>query len=236
MSWIKRQVILRRFKPVIGKKKGARILEIGCGEGQLLLALRESFPDAELTGLDFQFHPDHKARLDAAGIRILVGLAENVALPESAFDIIVMNQLIEHLWDVDSVLHTCWRALRPGGILTIETPNADGYDRDLFRSGAWGLYYYPRHLNLFSHEGLRRVLERDGFAVTRQTHLLQPLGWIFTMHSLAGRHTHLSWLRKVFKTTNPLAVAAFAIVDLGARMAGMPTSNQKVVASKHRNA
>ena len=100
-----------------------------------------------------------------------------------------------------------WDAL----LTCIETPNADGYDRRLFRSGAWGLYYYPRHLNLFSREGLRRVLERDDFVVIRQTHLLQPLGWIFTMHSLAGRQTHLSWLRMVFKITNPLAVAAFTL-------------------------
>jgi 2-polyprenyl-3-methyl-5-hydroxy-6-metoxy-1,4-benzoquinol methylase len=147
ISRIKKHVILRRFRQVIGEKKGARILEIGCGEGQFLLALHESFPEAELTGIDFQFHPEHKARLEAAGIGLIVGLAEDAAFSENAFDIIVTNQLIEHLWDIDRVLQACWFALRPGGILTIETPNANGYDRRPFRSGAWGLYYFPRHLN-----------------------------------------------------------------------------------------
>jgi len=232
ISRIKKYVILRRFNTVVKDRGSTRILEIGCGEGQLLLALRASFPNAELTGIDFQFHPQHRTQLEAAGIEVIACLAEDAALEANSFDIIIMNQLIEHLWDVDAVLEVCWRALKPGGVLTIETPNSDGYDRRLFRSGSWGLYYFPRHLNLFSHDGLRSVLERNGFVVSSQTHLLQPLGWIFTMHSLAARWHGASFLTKLFGITNPVAVAAFAFLDGLARIARLPTSNQKAVASK----
>lgn len=91
--------------------------------------------------------------------------AENAKLREAHYDLVVMNQVIEHLWDVDRLLRLSALALKPAGLLSIETPDAESYDRAIFRKGLWGSYYYPRHLNLFSLKGLETVLARNGFQV-----------------------------------------------------------------------
>jgi len=232
MSRVKKAIVTRRFRTAMGSNQQARVLEIGCGEGQLLMAIREAFPTVELTGLDWRFDPHFETLLKSLDITLITGLAENAHLPRDHYDIIIMNQLIEHLWDLDSVLTACHGALKPGGTLTVETPNSDGYDRKMFRKGAWGNYYFPRHFNLFSRDGLRRVLERHGFEIRQSINLLAPLTWIFTMNSLAHRHVALRWLRKVFTIMNVPAVAFFAAIDFVVSATGASTSNQKMNAVK----
>ena len=230
MRYVKRAVVTRRFRRVVGHGAKGRVLEVGCGDGDLLVSLRAAYPNLELVGLDFRFHPEIAKRLSGDGIEMITGMAETALLPEASFDIVIMNQLIEHLWEPDRVLSACQRAMRPGAILTLETPNPESYDRRSFREGLWGAYYFPRHLNLFSPSNLQRLLERNGFQVVRQINLLGPLNWIFTVHSISRSVPSLGWLRRLFSMTNPIPIAGFAAIDVVFRALGLQTSNQKIVA------
>ena len=232
MSRVKKLVVIRRLWGILAKTPRIRVLEIGCGDGQLLVAIRKGFPDAELAGLDFHFHPDCAQDLKSEGVKLIEGLAEDTQLDENSYDLVIMNQVIEHLWDVDKVLALSSRALKPAGLLSIETPDADSYDRAIFRNGLWGNYYYPRHLNLFSMKGLRTVLARNGFHVVKGYNTVAPICWVFTMNSIAGRYPKWTWLRKVFTLTNVVPIALFTLVDLAALAAGLHTANQRIVASK----
>jgi 2-polyprenyl-3-methyl-5-hydroxy-6-metoxy-1,4-benzoquinol methylase len=230
MRYVKRIVVTRRFRKATGSIAHVRILEVGCGDGDLLVSLRDAYPNLELVGLDFQFHPAILQRMADHRIDVITGFAESAALPEAHFDVVIMNQLIEHLWEPDKVLAACWKAMKPGAVLTLETPNPDGYDRKQFRKSLWGNYYFPRHLNLFSQSGLERLLKRNGFRVTQRVNLLAPLNWVFTMHSISRKIRGLSWIRRLFGLTNPVPVAGFAAVDVVFLAVGLQTSNQKVVA------
>src|SRR5262249_54075762 len=150
------------------------ILDIGCGDGHFLMSLRRNYPNAILAGLDWSFGPGVADEMAAMDIAALVGTIETAELAERRYDLIVMNQLIEHVWDVRLVIERCRRALKIGGLLAVETPNPDGWDRRLFRSGAWGGYYWPRHLNLFSRKHLGRLIEDGGFDVVQTAALLAP--------------------------------------------------------------
>jgi len=232
---LKDRVLLDRFSAAFTTppRPDMRFLDIGCGDGRFLLSLRERFPHAELSGLDWNFGPGVADELRAHDVTPIVGAIETVDLPEHHFDIISMNQLIEHVWDVRLVLARCRRALKPGGHLAIETPNPDGWDRRLFRAGAWGNYYWPRHLNLFSARHLRALITEAGLAVDYHQSLLAPPCWVYSLQFLARRRGFGGrWVPKVFADTNPALLAVFAVVDRLALMFGATTSQQKLVARK----
>jgi SAM-dependent methyltransferase len=87
--------------------EGASVLEIGCGTGDLLAALRP----ARGVGLDLSPKVVEKAREKHRGIEFVVGDAETLDVPEldgKTFDYVVMSDVVGALFDVWSAL----RALR----------------------------------------------------------------------------------------------------------------------------
>ena len=230
---IKDRVLLGRFDALAARlPEEFRLLDIGCGDGRFLLALRRQFPRAALTGLDWSFGPGVVDELRAAGIATCTGAIETAALSEASYDVITMNQLIEHVWDVRLVLDRCRRALTIGGLLAIETPNPDGWDRRFFAAGGWGGYYWPRHLNLFKRDHLAQVIEEAGMKVVLAQSLLAPPCWIYSCQFSARRAGVGTWFTRVFADTNPALLAAFAALDRVALLMGAETSNQKIVAQR----
>jgi 2-polyprenyl-3-methyl-5-hydroxy-6-metoxy-1,4-benzoquinol methylase len=230
---IKDKVLLGRFDALAALvPETMRLLDVGCGDGRFLMALRRRFPTGQLTGLDWFFGPAVANELDSAGIKTIVGAIETTSLPDKSFDVITMNQLIEHVWDVRLVIDRCKNALKVGGLLAIETPNPDGWDRRFFRAGAWGGYYWPRHLNLFTRDHLSRIVAESGMEVVTSQSLLSPPGWIYSCQFAARRAGLGDWFNKVFSDTSIPLLAAFAIVDWIALRAGAETSNQKLIARR----
>jgi hypothetical protein len=122
--------------------------------------------------------------------------------------------------------------LKPGGLISIETPNRNGYDRRFFRAAFWGGYYFPRHLHLFDEQSLKALLEKNNFTVEYQGYLLAPIIWAFSVHARLSSSPAFHRLAFFFNDRNPLCLSLFTVVDLLARLAGLPTSNQKCIARK----
>jgi SAM-dependent methyltransferase len=112
--------------------------------------------------------PDPKSAAQAreAGLDVREGLLRQQAFPEVHFDAITMNHVIEHLHDPMDTLRHCWKLLKPGGHITVITPNFGSRGHELFGPD-WVALDPPRHLVLFTDNSLRRVLESCGFAVAR---------------------------------------------------------------------
>lgn len=225
---IKDRVLVRRLADVLSfLPESGQVLEIGAGDGSLLLALRRARPDIKLYALDLRFAPDRARLLEDAGIVCIEGLLEDSALPPGC-DLVIMNQLIEHLWALDDGLQKLSGAVRPGGRVSIATPNLDGYDRRWFHRSAWGGYHIPRHLNLFTPESLGRLLAAHGFGSASHTNLAAPLIWLATFQNLAGRRgIRARWF--LTESNLPL-LAAFTAFDLLMSKLGRSTSNQQIVA------
>ena len=149
----------------------ARALDVGCGDGNFLVALREICPEWTLCGVDFK--PEIAARGVARGLDVRAGTLEEASFPGGSFDLIVMNHMIEHAFDPLQTLVECRRLLVPGGLVVGETPSLDCWDFDLF-GGYWGGLHAPRHTVLFTPKALREAARRAGLEVVAVRHALQP--------------------------------------------------------------
>src|SRR5262245_40540565 len=102
----------------IGRRVGehARVLDYGCGEGQLIAAARERGHD--IYGCD-NSHGAWAGWADRAAHeeRILrLGDDGRIPFPDSYFDIVIANQVFEHIDELDRPLFEIHRVLKPGGV------------------------------------------------------------------------------------------------------------------------
>lgn len=220
---------LRAFLEAV--PQGGTVVDLGCGDGSLLLAMRRERPDTRLLGVDIAVSATQRARLEQADIGVMESSVEDAHLPNDV-SLVVMNQVIEHLWDVDACMEKVKSCLRPGGMFSVCTPNTDGYDRPWFHASEWGGYYFPRHLNLFSREGLSSYVERFSMRVKERNSLLAPLIWMSTARALQLRRRWPRWMR--LRDGNVAFLVLFTIIDMVALALGKVTSNQQVVAVRER--
>lgn len=148
--------------------EGRRVLEIGCGRGELACAIAAWEPGpSHFIAADFAQSAVRLGRRRALagaapGLSWLVADVQDIALPDASIDTIVSCETIEHLLDPQKALHEFHRILRPGGRLVLTTPNY---------LGPFGLYW--AYLRLRG----RRYTEGDQ-PICRVTMLPRTLAWI----------------------------------------------------------
>jgi len=142
---------------------GARLLDVGCGNGDfMLLAQRAGW---QVKGVD----PDPEAVKIARqrGLNVVQGDVHTLHDEANTYDGITLNHVIEHVhWPVE-VLSACYRLLRTGGWLWIETPNLDAQGHTRFKEDWVGLDI-PRHLVVFTYKTLVELLRKVGFTRVEQ--------------------------------------------------------------------
>lgn len=138
---------------------GARILEIGYGNGELLKAL-STLGCGDLSGCDFS--DKNKASLEAYGIKIQVANVEEELPFAEKFDVIILNNVIEHFLNPIAVLQNCYQHLNPDGKIILFTPNSDALELEIFGK-FWAGFHAPRHTFVFNKVNLKILASRIGF-------------------------------------------------------------------------
>jgi ubiquinone/menaquinone biosynthesis C-methylase UbiE len=106
-------------------RPGQRILEIGCGTGNLALRVKQRQSGADLTGLDPDRAALARARRKAARRRVTVqwdhGFAEQLPYADGAFDRVLSALMLHHLPAETRIvaLREALRVLAPGGVLHV---------------------------------------------------------------------------------------------------------------------
>ena len=144
----KSQADMKRWSRVITilssyLKKGQRVVDVGCGKGGLLLALR-SLGFERLIGIE----PSSGCRAELADQNVVSYSSVNECLrSESPFDCVICSQVLEHVFSLDFFLSGLKQLVAPHGIIYVEVPNAAGYS-NLFHAP---FYYFDReHINHFT--------------------------------------------------------------------------------------
>jgi len=145
---------------------GERALDLGCAAGAVSHFL--STLGCETVGVDSEPRAIAKARELFPGLRF--ELADVTALPfeDGSFDKAVAADLVEHLDEsaLRAMLGEVRRVLRPGGTLSIYTPNPEHVIERL-KARNLLLAQNPTHIGLRDARTLERMLREAGFAVER---------------------------------------------------------------------
>lgn len=154
-------VLADRLLPGLPPGPPGRLLDVGCGSGQMLLALQVAGWDGH--GIEIDGHAVAAAR--AAGLaNVRTGdLLEADYAPES-FDAVRFWHSLEHLRSPRAHLLAAHRVLRRGGSLTIGVPNVRSLLSRMFRDRSFYLDV-PRHLWHFDRATLVQLVSACGFRV-----------------------------------------------------------------------
>jgi ubiquinone/menaquinone biosynthesis C-methylase UbiE len=107
-----------------------RMLDIGCGPGQIPLLVAERLSDCTVVALDLApaMLAIARRKLDASPhrdrVELVLGDAKSLELPDGSFDAVFSNTILHHMTDPRPFLREAARVLRPGGVLLV---------RDLYR-------------------------------------------------------------------------------------------------------
>ncbi len=108
-----------------GSAAAMRILDLGCGTGEMALAIARAAPDVHLIGVDGD--PDVleraavKARAEGVELELHEALADRLPLPDADLDCVLSTLMFHHLLPAAkrAALAEAWRILRPGGRLLV---------------------------------------------------------------------------------------------------------------------
>ena len=135
-----------------------RLLDIGCGAGNLMLAARKN--GWEAYGLDVSENAVNHVR--SLGFDVYQGELQTAQLPSQHFDVITAAEILEHLSEPRALVEEVARLLRPGGLFWTTTPHARGLSARVLGL-KWRCIWPPEHLQLFSAGGLKSLLKDVGF-------------------------------------------------------------------------
>lgn len=138
-------------------RAGTRILDVGCGGGELLLALRD-LGFRSLSGVD----PNIAADIGPGnGIHVRKREIQDL---DGNFDVVMFHHSLEHIPDQVGALRAAARLLAPGGRCLVRIPLA-GQQAWKEYGVHWSQLDAPRHLFLHTCKSLGRLAERTGFCV-----------------------------------------------------------------------
>lgn len=160
VHWL--NLLLRRRLPP------ARVLEIGCAHGGYVALMRWAGYDA--SGTEMSPFIVNYAK-ETFGVPVQAGRIEELAFASQSLDVIILNDVIEHLPDPVGTLGTCARLLKPDGFFIIQTPEYKEHlsYEDVLSSGDKFIEHMrgknDEHLYLFSRRSAGRLFAQLGFPV-----------------------------------------------------------------------
>lgn len=153
------RMLARWLSPGMPPGPPGSILDVGCGSGAFLLALRDAGWDVH--GVEMSSSAVEAAH--AAGLdQVVAGDLRDA--PSRMHDAVRFWHVLEHVESPRDQLKEARRRLRPGGSLTIGVPNYGSLLSRLARN-EWFYLDVPRHLWHFDRRSLRTLVESCGFEV-----------------------------------------------------------------------
>ncbi|MBS2018426.1 MAG: class I SAM-dependent methyltransferase [Deltaproteobacteria bacterium] len=145
--------------PYLERPSPSRVLDVGCAYGLVLARMPDRF---EKFGVDVSTHAIGEARRRfPASTFVVAGAEEPLPFEPASFDVVLCNDVIEHLEKPWLALANIWDSLAPGGLLYLNTPNLNALRRRFFaRADA-----AEHHISLFEHARLRDLLQNLGFDI-----------------------------------------------------------------------
>jgi 2-polyprenyl-3-methyl-5-hydroxy-6-metoxy-1,4-benzoquinol methylase len=201
-----RDIRVRNFGKLLSvvslfKPGGGDLLDVGCAHGWFLEAASKQF---DVMGLE----PDKAVFYEAQskGLPIRNGYFPGALKDDEKFDVIIFNDVFEHIPSIDEVLKACHARLNDDGLLVLNLPSSEGIFYRLsklfgligkvgFFERLWQKDLPSPHVHYFNAKNLSKILANFKFSTVKAGTLpTLTLAGLYTRISYAGNSGFLSKL------------------------------------------
>jgi 2-polyprenyl-3-methyl-5-hydroxy-6-metoxy-1,4-benzoquinol methylase len=158
-AWRRRRALL-----LAEVRRGERVLDVGCGAGRFVAALRDA--GADPVGVELAEAALERARRNAPGADLRL-VTEQGALPlgHGEVDLVWCSEVLEHVPDTVAFLTEVRRVLRRDGRLLLTAPDHGRLKRTLIALAHYDAHYDPlgQHVRFYTRRSLVRALQATGF-------------------------------------------------------------------------
>ena len=158
-AWRRRRALLLREAG-----RGERVLDLGCGAGRFVAALRDA--GADPVGVELAGAALERARRNVPGADLrLVAPDGSLPLGHGEIDLVWCSEVLEHVPDTVAFLTEVRRVLRPRGRLLVTVPDHGRLKRTLLALAHYDAHYDPlgQHVRFYTRRSLARALHATGF-------------------------------------------------------------------------
>jgi len=146
-------------------KKSYRILDLGCYTGELMKILKDN-GYKNLLGVDPSDYAVKVAK-DRYGIKVIKASTFDNLSSLGKFDFIIVNHVMEHIKSLNDFLQKVKSMLNPGGMIYIETPDADNFfisqsNKYLPEHQEAFQQFSVEHINFFTKKSTRNLFLKNG--------------------------------------------------------------------------
>jgi len=131
--------------------EGAEILEIGCGLGHLLKSLNDM--GYKCSGVEPNVSVSSMAR-QLFGLNIESEILSESTFPHKKFDLIILNDVIEHIYDVRGLFEVIKFYMKEGGKIFVLTGNSKSFYSRIF-GRKWMYFYSWEHISFFNRNSIK---------------------------------------------------------------------------------
>lgn len=203
----------RRRPYVLDRASPGRMLDVGCGSGELL----EDFATRgwQTYGID----PSSQAVLAAAarGANVHQGTLRDQPWAAGSFGLITFQHSLEHISDPVDALKRARALLEPGGLLIVSVPNWACWQRRYLFRGRWSALDMPRHQQHFSPRALERLAAVLGLHVRSVGTTSNVPVAAYSLHYALFGHLQPGWRLWL---SYALGMLIFPFVLIGDRVGG----------------
>lgn len=168
-----------RIFTMAGVEPSGRVLDVGCGAGPGLRYLAAR--GAQAVGVDLVYYPLAEAQKQTTAVGLVQANVE-YALPfaDQSFDVVLISELVEHLYNGRPLIFDSYRVLRPGGRLIVTTPNLWDVRRLIapLTGQTWSGDTDPTHINLYTPTRLYDDLVSACFQRVQWRTGIKPAFWL----------------------------------------------------------
>jgi ubiquinone/menaquinone biosynthesis C-methylase UbiE len=143
-----------------------RVLDAGCGIGRFLPTLRQTFPEAQVVGMDASTGMLARAASDVPGAVLAHAALPDLPFGNGVFDVVLLSMVLHHCPDPVAALRDCSRVLAPDGVILVRAGSEESISSFEF------LHFFPDAL----------AIERSSMPAREEL-----LGW-FRSAGLTARH------------------------------------------------
>jgi SAM-dependent methyltransferase len=186
---------LRRAVAEFAPRLAGRLLDVGCGTQPY----RALFAVQQYVGLDID--SEHTRRLAVAD---LFYDGTTFPVPDAAFDTVLCNQVLEHVFTPDAFVAEIVRVLKPGGQLLLTVPFV------------WDEHEQPVDYARYSSFGLAHLLRKHSLEIVEQRKLLDNAGVLFQLANAYVYKLVQRWPAAARLAVNLLVMAPLTLLGLAA--------------------